>query len=328
MASVPDKYSNRSLLCSKATPYAVLDLHFSEFENSIFAVATSAGLLYVFALELGNDQSVSMRNISSHQITDPSILVLSMAWSISSCNPSTIAVSLSNGQIAMFDYKVPDGSVRYIQAHTLEAWTVAWSATSDMGGHPSLYSGGDDSAVCEHGERYLPLSTQEADELSTGRGWEKISCDTKTHSAGVTAILVLSLDHVTEEEIILTGSYDEYMRVIVSAAAGRRAKVLAEKQLGGGVWRLKLLDSSLSKFGERKIVLASCMHAGPKVVEVIHSSENIWTIDIMATFEEHKSMNYASDARKEESKNGVNSMTCVSTSFYDKKLCVWNIEKC
>ena len=49
-----------------------------------------------------------------------------------------------------------------------------------------------------------------------------------------------------------------------------------------------------------------------------------WLIQILAQFVEHKSMNYASAGRPRRNPEGrVESFVIVSTSFYDKKLCVW-----
>ena len=66
------------------------------------------------------------------------------------------------------------------------------------------------------------------------------------------------------------------------------------------------------------------MHAGAKILEVKRLENGEWIIDILAKFVEHKSMNYASAGRPRKSPLGrVESFVIVSTSFYDKKLCVW-----
>ena len=66
------------------------------------------------------------------------------------------------------------------------------------------------------------------------------------------------------------------------------------------------------------------MHAGPKIIEVKRTEDEEWVIDILTNFVEHKSMNYASAGRPRRNLEGkVTSLVIVSTSFYDKKLCVW-----
>ena len=59
--------------------------------------------------------------------------------------------------------------------------------------------------------------------------------------AGVTAILPLQpIFH--EEQLLLTGSYDEYLRLLLPADDSSMPKVMAERKLGGGVWRLEILE--------------------------------------------------------------------------------------
>lgn len=287
-------------------------------------MATSTGLVCIYSFELDSNQVACIRLMSSIKVADPSVLVLSVAWSSSFTHHSTVAVSLSNGRIGVFDSKILDDPVRYIQAHSLEAWTVAWSAISDVNLHPSLYSGGDDSAFCKHRATYNPSGEKMNDETLSGNLWETVSSDMKTHTAGVTAILYLANQSLNSETIV-TGSYDEYVRVLACEPQRQKLRVLAEKRLGGGVWRLKLLKSELYDTSRTYKILASCMHAGPMILGINCSVEEDWTISITAHFEGHKSMNYATDALEQKRENGVISTTCVSTSFYDKKLCVWNV---
>ncbi len=143
--------------------------------------------------------------------------------------------------------------------------------------------------------------------------------DRKTHMAGVTAAVALT------EELVVTGSYDDHIRVISTGRSGKR-QVLAEKNLGGGVWRIKVISPhtgmpDLSTKSElRMIVLASCMHAGVRLVEICRSLEDVWSLALIGRFEEHQSMNYASDALP-VSEGSMR--TFVSSSFYDKLVCVW-----
>ena len=66
------------------------------------------------------------------------------------------------------------------------------------------------------------------------------------------------------------------------------------------------------------------MHAGAKLLEIKRLTNGEWIIDILAKFVEHESMNYASGGRPRKGLLGkVDSFVVVSTSFYDKKLCVW-----
>lgn len=158
------------------------------------------------------------------------------------------------------------------------------------------------------------------------------------HTAGVTAVLPLPLSLVDDAPILLTGSYDESLRVY---HATRRGEVLAEHELGGGVWRLQLLDSTTlpesegSETEERRfLVLASCMHAGTRIVRVTQKGleeTSEWSIEVLAEFTEHESMNYASDVWKGSVEGKSSEMSrphelvFVSSSFYDRRLCVWRV---
>ena len=70
------------------------------------------------------------------------------------------------------------------------------------------------------------------------------------------------------------------------------------------------------------------MHAGAKIMEIRQAEDGEWHIDVLAKFVEHASMNYASAARPKNGTAGVKGFTIVSTSFYDKKLCVWEDQLC
>lgn len=155
------------------------------------------------------------------------------------------------------------------------------------------------------------------------------------HTAGVTSILPLPVPMVDDAPVLLTGSYDEGLRVY---HATRRGEVLAEEGLGGGVWRLQLLDSTETGSAgsgpvERLfLVLASCMHAGTRVVRITQMQQDQsseWSIEVLAGFTEHESMNYASDMWKglnAEIGDGTSELVCVSSSFYDRRVCVWRVQ--
>lgn len=70
------------------------------------------------------------------------------------------------------------------------------------------------------------------------------------------------------------------------------------------------------------------MHAGAKILEVRRSDGGKWLISVLAKFVEHESMNYASDGRPRYGVRGVEGFIVVSTSFYDKRLCVWKTKVC
>lgn len=302
----------------------MLDLYFSPHEQDLFAVAASIGAICLFTV---NERDVEpLRRIHTIELADTSILVLALAWTPPEVDTPVLAASLSNGRIKTFDYKAPQSSMRTFTSHSLEAWAVAWSTRTSGPDFVQLYSGGDDSAICRHNLK--------SDQLSVGGSTDTeqpicrpASLDTKIHMAGVTAIELLFAFDDEKTEFLLTGSYDEYVRVLAIDTSPNSTKfqVLAEKRLYGGVWRLMSKDVSMEDPRDevKFTVVASCMHAGAKILRVRRSKRGDWTIEVAARFEEHESMNYASDARF-DSDGCSPTFTVVSTSFYDRKLCVWN----
>ncbi|BCS22286.1 uncharacterized protein APUU_30511A [Aspergillus puulaauensis] len=155
------------------------------------------------------------------------------------------------------------------------------------------------------------------------------------HTAGVTSILPLPipLSHplTNGEPLLLTGSYDENLRVYHATRGG---VVLAEAGLGGGVWRLQLLSStrtetakSAPQRGEKWtfLVLASCMHGGTRVVRVVVGGEEAAAgIEVLVEFTEHESMNYASDVWRPHDQ-ATGELRVVSSSFYDRRVCIWKV---
>lgn len=86
------------------------------------------------------------------------------------------------------------------------------------------------------------------------------------------------------------------------------------------------------------------MHAGTRIVQVIREEkkekdddddgqEDEWRFHVLAKFEEHESMNYGSDVqpelkkeKKKDREEKESKKKIVSTSFYDRRLCLWTVE--
>ena len=64
------------------------------------------------------------------------------------------------------------------------------------------------------------------------------------------------------------------------------------------------------------------MHAGARMVRLKRGQDGAWSFEVLARFEEHKSMNYGSAVQP--SQDAVKAV--VSTSFYDKLLCLWRFD--
>lgn len=208
------------------------------------------------------------------------------------------------------------------QQHTLEAWITAFSPSSWS--PRTIFSGGDDATLLSHVE-HTP------DEWTVGLS------DRKTHGAGVTALLPLDLSgELGEQRLLLTGGYDDRLRVLDLGPGGgsyaRRPEVVGELDLGGGVWRIKVLDQYQGDAGGKSMVrltlAVACMYAGAFVVEAClqKRAEAAWEckFDVLQHMEEHKSMCYGIDMRC----SGSNAKhDVVSCSFYDRRLCLWQWPK-
>ena len=164
-------------------------------------------------------------------VSDSSILVLSLAWH--PWRAHVIGLTLSDGCVCLCESTEgelwSEEAVVYqttIHQHELEAWMLAFSGPNST----NVLSGGDDCV--------LQYSTNN-DQNERIVQWQ----DRKIHNAGITAILPVT------SELIVTGSYDDHIRLIHFSAAGRR-RILAELNLGGGVWRLKTLESTQLPYRE------------------------------------------------------------------------------
>lgn len=338
-------------------------MHFSPHEPNFLCVATSTGTLSFYRLgENANafqlptaSSDLYLHHVGDCHLFSSTTLILSCAWHPT--DPCIVGVTLSTGDVALCRMRTETtpgfGShdiateILHLQRHCDQAWVSAFAPSGN-----GIFSGGDDSVLWYRNVpqdfptiRDNQASTDTSEHTPTDQALEWR--DRKIHGAGVTAILPLT------ESTIMTGSFDDTIRVIKVSPNGR-PQVQAELNLGGGVWRLKvieegtLLEMSSEEATHRKvhrwILLASCMHAGVRLVEIrchcemhetdrttesvaVHNGreeEGQWRIRVSAKFEEHESMNYGSDVKPEVDDTRVR--TFISTSFYDRKLCLWQYE--
>jgi diphthamide biosynthesis protein 7 len=210
----------------------VLDIEWTPHGSklgSTLCVATSTGSLEFFGFDAAAEK---LEQTSSKQVSNTETLLLDLLWHPSRAD--IIAVTLSDGTVSLCqsdDSTKPWSSssqttITELTNHSLEPWTLAFSPDESH-----IFSGGDD-AVLQSMQVSHDSSLDEDANLSSTILWT----DRKTHEAGVTAILPLAND------LLITGSYDDNIRLIAAPPVGRR-QVLAELNLGGGVWRLRMLDA-------------------------------------------------------------------------------------
>ncbi|KAJ5885269.1 hypothetical protein N7495_009779 [Penicillium taxi] len=332
--------TNELLLIQRvALPYAVFDLHFHPGDRSKFAIAGSTGCIALFNVSSNSTDSStepSINQIWTKQVhEDSSIPALFLAWAPQDWLPGKItngfAVTFSDSLTAVFgsEGEITEESqineLGSFQARQMiEVWFVALASMKETTSQeitPFMFTGNDFGSL--HTRRF-GTSTDENDSKHV-LGPLLLDYDDRArhHTAGVTSILPLPVPMVDDAPILLTGSYDEGLRVY---HATRRGEVLAEQALGGGVWRLQLLDTKgLEEAKQSFLVLASCMHAGTRVVRVNRTPgrSQEWDIEVLAEFTEHESMNYASGVWEGSGSETSSELLCVSSSFYDRRVCVW-----
>ena len=352
--------------------FAVLDLHFRPRDPAFFAICTSTSQMVFFRLE--NVQSAweadsarpSFRKLGCCQIgEDDTVLATAFTWEP---QPTTallsFVVAFSSGEVKLFGLGEHGFQVltetSIDPAHTLEAWTVAIAdLSSRTKNERMLLTGGDDSVLAFHSIK----SGTALDGATTTQMFQ----DRKSHSAGVTAILlILEGTHVNlGTRVFVTGSYDEHIRVFtLEDRPPYKRNIVAELSLGGGVWRLRtLLHLLCEEVGGDHVcsvlLLASCMHAGVRVVRIAQRlSKNMnqeactWDVDVVGAFTKgHESMCYGADSidirrlikcegnrristyqlsspqrsvTPEDDVDPPRDFVVVSTSFYDRKICVWS----
>ena len=347
----------RSLVQRIALPYAVFDLHFHPRNRDQFAIASSTGCIALFNVSSNSVNETqtqpNIQHIWTKQVhEDPSIPALFLAWTPDNwfSNPSAdgFAVTFSDSRTSVFgtvkDTTDADGFDEwgsFEAKQMIEVWYVALAALDQSSSEsekdndvvPFMYTGNDFGSL--HTRRFVGYAEKELDDDEPLAPLLLEHDDrARHHTAGVTAILQMPVPLVDDAPILLTGSYDEGLRVY---HATRRGDVLAEESLGGGVWRLQLLNTTENQVSDSAkelhfLVLASCMHAGTRVVRVTRKQEDQaseWSIEVLVEFTEHESMNYASDMWKGPGSKTSNEpkttseVLCVSSSFYDRRVCVW-----
>ncbi|KAG0647123.1 WD repeat-containing rrt2 [Hyphodiscus hymeniophilus] len=332
LPSKQDLTSLRTLVQTISHPSAILDLHFLTTRTE-FGVVSSTGTISIYKFQAENH---SITHLTTHQAFDSAILVLSFTWHpfASLQSRPVLAATLSNGSLHLLRFSTDLKDLETmndsdpLNTHDLEAWTCAFVQIPESESGLRIYSGGDDGVLRLTELESLPLNSESEIPVL-----HKFKC----HEAGVTAILPISYSKNPDHngalnDLLLTGSYDDHVRVY--NAKNPRGKVLAELKIGGGVWRLKLLDPlSPGKLndsdGVRFRVLASCMHAGARILEVTRAGrDGEWKIEILGSVTVHESMCYGSDVQPvgDDSGDQDERRICVSTSFYDRLVCLWRFD--
>lgn len=321
----------REVVQTVETEAGILHLQFAPTRPDSFCTANSNGTISFYRLEGEGSLSVSEVSVQASVTDDSSTIIHYVQWH--PVNPSILSVCLSTGEgLLLFideSHGIPcENSQRAHQTTKLDSWHLtshsdqAWTLSFTRDGRQVL-TGGDDSVLQRadlwpgaHHEMQLPKPDNGSFVARTGLWAGKM-----VHGAGVTSILPLTWP------VVLTGSYDDHIRIL--EATDEQPRILAKLDLGGGVWRLNVLEETVDLvelWNDQNVeflVLASCMYAGTRIVQIRRNLEGRWSMEVVARFEEHESMNYGSDWVASET--GTNSRKIVSTSFYDKLVCLWHL---
>lgn len=315
-------------------PSAILDLRFNlgYGKEDILAVVSSTGTLAILKLDPQTNPEFPLQSLATSRCNDLSDDVLFLQCQWHPADESIVGVTTSTGALRLlklnekWEIQEFEGTDK---ASSLEAWCVAFAEGDENDESPSkttVYCGGDDSVL-----NYTSYAARTEDDWMPGEN-ETLTMNPlkRVHEAGVTAILPLDLTNSNGGRLVVTGSYDDNIRLFSihdpaePVEASVAPELLASENLGGGVWRLDLIDLSCSG-GEIEVsLLASCMYAGARIVRLRQDSNGKWKPEMLAKFEEHKSMNYGCAVVPDQ--NGSGRITCLSTSFYDKLLCLWEFD--
>ncbi|CAN1231207.1 Diphthine methyltransferase homolog [Linum perenne] len=209
-------------------------------------------------------------------------------------NPSATAISvgLSDGSVSVVSISESQlDVVQEWQAHDFEVW----AASFDIHQPHLVYTGSDDCKFSCWDIRDQPSNM--------------VFQNSKVHKMGVCCISKSPGNPNT----LLTGSYDEYLRLWDVRSISKPVNQVSAC-LGGGVWRLKhhpfLPD----------VIIAACMHNGFAIVKI-----NEEGVEVLETYDKHESLAYGADWQRggfheEDSEKRAAVATC---SFYDKLLRAW-----
>ncbi|XP_039753846.1 diphthine methyltransferase isoform X1 [Pararge aegeria] len=240
--------------------------------NPVLGVVTSEG--YVQVYQLLDENGTMKLQLWLEDAIGGNVLALSLDWSTNKVTNEQPSLAISDSSGAVTIMRVVGRSLEKIglwQTHSFEAWIAAFNYwNTDV-----FYSGGDDCIFKSYDVRIPDVPT------TTNR----------SHEAGVTAIR----SHVDVEHQLLTGSYDEKVRLW---DARNLKRCITEADVNGGVWRLKWHPYNPS------VVLAACMYGGFRLLRVDGD------VEVICEFLEHESIAYGADWKFDES-------VVATCSFYD-----------
>ncbi|KAM7275796.1 hypothetical protein ACFE04_017662 [Oxalis oulophora] len=255
--------------------------------GALLGQADADGCLRIHHFEGCEGGGASLREINGEKIS--SAMCLCLDW-----NPSgtETTVGLSDGSLSI-------NSLAESKLETIQEWKAhgfeVWASSFDTHQPDLVYSGSDDCKFICWDLRDSPsnLAFQ----------------NSKAHTMGVCCIV----KNPNDPNTVLTGSYDEHLRVWDVRSI---SKPVSEKSicLGGGVWRIKYHPYIPG------LVLTACMHNGFAIVKI--GGEEA---EVVETYSKHDSLAYGADWQKGRALVEGERKSCLvaTCSFYDQLLRIW-----
>ncbi|KAB2066739.1 hypothetical protein ERO13_A09G171200v2 [Gossypium hirsutum] len=269
----------------------IFDIKWSTVGSNVgplLAQADADGYLRIYSLEgCCNEEKPRggfLNEVCGEKIS--SSMCLFLDW-----NPTatSISVGLSDGSVSITT--LAESKIEKLQewkAHDFELWTSCF----DIHQPQLVYTGSDDCKFKCWDMRDNPS--------------RMVFQNSKVHKMGVCCIA----KSPTDPNTILTGSYDEYLRVWDLRCISRPVNETSVC-LGGGVWRIKHHPFVSG------LVLAACMHNGFAIVKIGDEKP-----EVFEAYGQHGSLAYGADWQRAKLLPGGS--TIVATcSFYDRLLRVW-----
>ncbi|EKD14989.1 putative WD-40 repeat-containing protein [Drepanopeziza brunnea f. sp. 'multigermtubi' MB_m1] len=250
---------------------AIYDLHFLHEAKQTFAAVSSTGSISFYRVEKSESKGTTAFQIVSlfdAQLFSDQTIVTFFTFlppaGVEKFGP-LIAATTNDGGVYLIRYNLEAKFVELINEgepvhrHLLmggpdNAWCCAFYTDNITS---SVYSGGDNSELVR---TKFDLEATDRNTFSSEKSTHKFC------TAGVTAILPLPSSVSDDSSLLLTGSYDDRVRLY---SIGHK-KELTNLYLGGGVYRLKIIR----RWGSSFLILACCMHAGTKLLEVSEERDN------------------------------------------------------
>ncbi|KAI6709967.1 hypothetical protein PZA11_007649 [Diplocarpon coronariae] len=330
---------------------AIYDLHFLPGQRFFAAVSSTGTISFYEVIEIERDSaeahagifpSLRIKLLFTKQLFSPGTIITYFAFlpahTLDLYQP-LIAATTDDGGVYLMVYDMTAQKIELLNGgepvhrHVLKesgAPDFAWCCAVNSKVRTSIYSGGDNAELVriklgDYAARLRDLEGKVLTELYRHN----------FHDAGVTAILPLPHCLSDDSALLLTGSYDNHIRLYSNS----HQKVMAQLDLGGGVYRLKMIQEHYwPGHAPREfvyLVLACCMHGGTKVIDVRTADIDDYVMKVVGSLNvpanDSDNYCYAADVLPLPLASGFfeqqpplpRKRMFVSGSFVDKKLTSW-----